>query len=150
MEHGGGAHTGADVGGAGGEVAEGGGEREFEFGFEGGVEFIGGLPCFDEVEAGLEGLEANVVLLVNHDGKAFVGVDDEAAPSVLGGMFSADEVFLDEELFIERGEGFHSDGNFRGAHGGKVGHGGLDLFEELEAIGFFEPTGEGEVFDVAS
>ena len=30
MEHGGGAHSCADVGGAGGQVAEGGGERKFE------------------------------------------------------------------------------------------------------------------------
>ncbi len=150
MEHGGGAHTGADVGGAGGEVAEGGGEREFEFGLEGSVEFIGSLPCFDEVKAGLEGLETNVVLFVDHDLESFVAVDHETAPSVFGGVFTADEVFLDEELFIEWGEGFHGDGNFSGAHGSKVGHSGLNLLEELEAIGFFEPTREGEVFDVTS
>ena len=33
MKHGGGAHPGADVGGAGGEVAEGGGEGVLEFFF---------------------------------------------------------------------------------------------------------------------
>ena len=102
------------------------------------------------MEAWLEGLEANVVLFVDHDREAFVAVNHEAAPSVFGGVFATDEVFLDEELFVEWGKGFHGDGNFRGAHGSEVGDGGLDLFEEFEAIGFFEPAREWKILNVAS
>ena len=102
------------------------------------------------MEAWLEGLEANVILFIDHDREAFVPVDHEAAPSVFGGVFAADEVFLDEELLIEGGKGVHSDGNFRGAHGSEVGDGGLDLFEKFEAIGFFEPAREGKILNVTS
>ena len=102
------------------------------------------------MKAWLEGLEANVVFLINHNRETFVAVDHEAAPSVFGGVFATDEVFLDEELFIKGGKGFHGDGNFRGAHGSEVGDGGLDLFEEFEAIGFFEPAREWKILNVAS
>ena len=67
MEHGGGAHTRADIRRAGSEVAEGGRKGEFEFVLEGCVEFVGGLPGFEKMEAGAEGLKADVVLLVDHD-----------------------------------------------------------------------------------
>ena len=148
MEHGRGAHTGANIRRAGGEVTEGGREGEFEFVFEGCIELVGGFPGFEKMESRAEGLKADMIFLVDHDREGFVAVHDEAAPSVLGGMFAADEVFFDEKLFVERGEGFHRDGNLGGAHGGEIGHGRLDCFEKLQAIGFFEPTREGEVFHI--
>jgi len=149
MEHGGGAHTGANIGRAGGKVAEGGREGEFEFVFEGCIELVGGFPSFEKMEARAEGLKADMIFLVDHDREGFVAVHDEAAPSVLGSVFAADEVFFDEKLFVERGERFHCDGNLGGAHGGKIGHGRLDRFQEFQAIGFFEPTGEREVLHIA-
>lgn len=149
MEHGGGTHSGADVGRAGGEVAEGWGEREFEFVLQGGVEFVGGLPSLEEMEARAEGLKADVVLLVDHDGEGFVPVHHQAAPGVFGGMFAADQVFFHEKLLVEGSERFHGNGDLGGTHRGEVGHGGLDRLEKFQAIGFLEPAREGEVFDIA-
>lgn len=131
MEHGGGAHAGADIGRAGGEVAEGGGERKFEFVFERGVKFVGGLPSLEQMKTGAKGLEADVILLIDHDGKGFVPVDDKATARVFGGVFTANEMFFDEELFIEGSESFHGHGDFGWAHRGELGHGGLNRFEEF-------------------
>ena len=58
-------------------------------------------------------------------------------------------MFFHEELFFEGTEGLHGDGNLGGPHGGEIGNGRLDGFEEFQAVGFLEPTGEGEVFHVA-
>ena len=150
VEHGGGAHAGSDIGGAGGEITEGGGKRELELIFEGGVQLIGRFPRFEKLEARAQGLQPNMILLIDHDGKGFVPIDDQAAAGIFGGMLSADEMFFDQELFIQRGEGFHGHGNFGGTHGGEVGHRGLDCFQEFQSIRLFEPTWKGKMFHIPS
>ena len=149
MKHGGSAHPGADVSRAGGEVAEGGGERKFEFVLESGIEFVSGFPCLEKVEAGAEGLEADMILLVDHHGEGFVPIDHQATSGVFRSVFATDKMFFHEELLIQRSECFHRDRYLRGTHRSEVSYGGLDGFEKFQAIGFFQPTRESEVFDVA-
>jgi len=131
MKHGGSAHSGADVGRAGGEVAERWGERKFEFVLKSGIELVGGFPCLEKVKARAEGLEADMVLLVDHDGKGFVPVDHQAASRVFGGVFPTDQVFFHEKLLVERSERFHGNRDFCRTHRGEVGHGGLDGFQKF-------------------
>ena len=95
VEHGGGAHAGSDISGAGGEVAEGGGKRELELILERGVQLVGRLPCFEKLKAGAQGLQSNMILLVDHDGEGFVPIHHQAAAGIFGGMFSADEMLFD-------------------------------------------------------
>ena len=55
---------------------------------------------------------------------------------------------LDEHLFFERRKGFQRLG-VRLLHLGQSFHGGLHKTHHLESLGFFGPTGEGFVADVA-
>ena len=102
MQHGGGSHSGADIGRAGGEVAKGGREGEFEFVLEGRVELVGRIPRFEKVEPWAEGLEANMILFIDHYGEGFVPIYNEATSGVFCGVLATDEVFFDQELFVER------------------------------------------------
>jgi len=149
MEHGRGAHSRTDVGGAGGEVTEGGGEGKFEFILQGGIEFVGCFPSFEQVEARAKGLEADMIFFIDHDGKGLVSIYHQATACIFGGMLATDEMFFDKELLIERGQSFHGDRNFGWAHAGEVGDGWLNRFEKFETVRFFEPSREGEIFDVS-
>ena len=131
VEHGGGAHPGADVGGAGGEIAEGRGEGELDLFLQSGVQLIGCVPRLLQMEAGAKGLQAKVILLVDHDGKGFIPVHHQAAAGVLGGVFPGDEMLFDKELFFQRPQGLHGHGHFGRSHHGQVAHGGLDGFKKL-------------------
>ena len=74
-------------------------------------------------------MEADMIFFVNHDGKGFVFIDHEATTGIFGGVFATDEMFFDEELFIDWGQSLHGNGNFGGAHTGKGGDGWLNRFE---------------------
>ena len=102
MQHGGGSHSGADVRRAGSKVAKGGREGEFEFVLEGCVEFVGCIPRFEKVETWAEGLEPNMILFIDHYRKGFVPIYNEATSGVFCGVLATDEVFFDQELFVER------------------------------------------------
>jgi len=121
VHHGGGAHAGADVGGAGGEVADLGREGEIEFFLQLGVEFIDGLEERLELQAGAERLDPQMVLLVDHDAERTVLADDEAAAGVLGRMFAADEVLLDEDLLFGGNGHVCARWTLRGVHTGEYG-----------------------------
>ena len=44
-----------------------------------------------------------MIFFIDHDGEGFVSIYDQAAACIFGGMFATDEMFFDEELFIEGG-----------------------------------------------
>ena len=102
MEHDAGAQAGADVGRAGGEIAEFLAEGIGDAFLELVVEAVGVLPGFVEGEAGADHLQAEVVLLVDHDADDFVGGEGDAARPLAVGQLAADELAFDEELAIER------------------------------------------------
>ena len=149
VHHGRGAHAGADVGRAGGEVADLGREGEVEFLLQLRVELVDGLEQRLELQAGAQRLDAEVVLLVDHDAERAVLADDEAAAGVLGGVLAADEVLLDEDLLFERREVLHRVVDDGVLHLGQLGHGGLDEGEHLLALGLLGPAGKGVMIEVA-
>ena len=102
VEHDAGAHPGADVGRAGGEVAELVVEGVGQAGFEGVVEPVDDLPGVVEGQPAAQDLQAQVVLLVDHDADRLAGVEGDAAGAVQDvGQFAADELALDQELAVE-------------------------------------------------
>ena len=63
------------------------------------------LPGLVEGEAAAHHLQAEVVLLVDHHADRFLGVERDAARAVEHGReFPADELPLDQELAVERGQ----------------------------------------------
>ncbi len=110
MQHHAHPQAGADVGGAGGEVAEARREGVIDAGLDAIVHLVDLTPCRPEREAGADDLDAEVVLLVDHDAQAFVGEGDGDAAGVLAAAVDeraalaellGDEVTLDEHHPLE-------------------------------------------------
>jgi hypothetical protein len=95
------ADAGADVCGAGGQVAEAIRKAEVDGRLDLIVEPIGGGVRVGELQAGADALEAEVVFLVDHDRGGFAGVKDQAAATGAVGVLLADEVPLDQEGTVE-------------------------------------------------
>jgi hypothetical protein len=148
MEHCADADAGTEISGAGGKVTDIRAEGVFELPFEGGIRLINGEPGLLELEAGAERLHAEMVLLIDHDAKGFVAIEDQAAAGILGGVFAANEMALDENLFVQRREIVH---RFRESalHFGQVLDGRTNQIEDTDALGFFCPTREGGIADVS-
>jgi len=66
VHHGRGAHTGAQVGRAGGEIAERRGERIVQFLLEFRVDRVDGIPGLLQLKAGPHHLNPQVILFVDH------------------------------------------------------------------------------------
>src|SRR5580692_10644952 len=101
MEHYAHADARADVRGARGEVAQLVAERVGDVFFDGVVEFVDGRPAFVEGQAAAEDLDAEVVLLVNHQADVLFISDADPTGAVRLGMFAADQLPLDEKLPVE-------------------------------------------------
>jgi hypothetical protein len=95
------AHAGAEIGRAGGEVAELGREGVVEVLLEGGVELVDRGPDFLELEAGAQDLDAEVVLLVDHDDAGLILADDQARAGLGMAELAADEVALHQDLLLQ-------------------------------------------------
>ena len=93
--------AGADVGRAGGQVAEPLVEGVIQALFQLVIEAIDLLPDFREREPGAHHLDAEVVLLVDHDRGDLVAADGDPARAFGVHQFPADELTLDEELAVE-------------------------------------------------
>ena len=104
VEHHADADAGADVGRAGGQVAELGAEGVGELFLELVVELVDRVPDFGEPEAREHELDAEMVFLVDHDGDVFQRADGDAARAVAGGQLAGDDLALDQELAVEGGE----------------------------------------------
>ena len=105
VEHHADADAGADVGRAGGQVAELRAEGVGELLLELVVELVDPLPDLVEREAREHDLDAEVVLLVDHDRDVFLRADGDAARAFAVGELAGDELALDEELAVERASG---------------------------------------------
>ena len=148
VEHGAGAHAGAEIGGAGGEVAETFVPGEADLFLQFGVQFVEGGMGGGEIEAGADALHAEVVLFIDHDGEGLLAVDDRGAAGGFGGLFAGDEVFLDEDLFadgVEVGEVL-GEAVLHAAEGFDAR---LEFLHDGGAVLLFGPAGEGGAFEVA-
>ena len=95
------AQAGADVRGAGGQIAE---LRVIGVGDllgEQRVDAVDLLPGGLQVEPAVHHLDAQMVLLVDHQADLLVAVDGHAAGALAFGMFAADQLPLDEELAVD-------------------------------------------------
>ena len=103
MEHDAHPHAGAHVGGAGGQVAEFGRKGVGELGLEQGVDIVHVFPCGIGLEARAQGLDADMVLLVDHDGAGLAAIERDAAVSLPGGELLRDEMALQQKEAVESG-----------------------------------------------
>ena len=147
VEHDRGAHAGAEVGGAGGEVAEAGAEGVGEFLFEFGIDLIDEGEGAAEVEAGADALDAEVVLLVDHDGDRLFAIHNDTTAGGAGGVFAADEVAFDKDLLADFGEidVFVAEPILHFREGFDDGS---DIGEEVDALLFLGEAREGVVPEV--
>jgi hypothetical protein len=91
----------AGVGGARGQEAELLGEGDRHPLDQRVVELLRAAEGAVELEAGLEHLHAQVVLLVEHDRDRLLGVDRDAARAAARRQFTADQVALDQHRELE-------------------------------------------------
>ena len=101
MQHHRGTHAGAEIRRAGGQVTEFRikGERQtaFQLAVHAVHEFIGTV----EVQTGADALNAEVILLIDHDGNALLTIHDDRAARRARRMLAADEMALHEHLFAD-------------------------------------------------
>ena len=102
------ANAGAQVGGAGGEIAAFFRVGKIEAMLELGVKLVDGGPGVADLQPRQQRLHAEVIFLVDHHADALVLTEHEAAAGVFRGVFAADEMSLDENLFVERGQLVHA------------------------------------------
>ena len=72
--------------------------------FEQIVDAVDLLPGFVERETAAHDLQAQMVLLVDHQADGFLRAEGDAARAVGGGQFAADELALDQKLTIRDGQ----------------------------------------------
>ena len=146
VEHDADADAGADVGGAGRQVAELGTVGVGELLFELVVEAIDSLPDVVEREPREHHLDAEMVLLVDHDRDVLLRSNRDAARTFAVGELARDELALDQELAVELGEGVD-------VEVGQLELAGLDGRSDVRLdLAFFSPAGavgKGEVGQVA-
>ena len=70
MQHGADADAGAEVGRAGGQVAEFGSEGVIELLLQVGIHLVNGRPGLPQLQAGAQGLHAQMIFLVDHHAEA--------------------------------------------------------------------------------
>ena len=100
MHHHGGPHARAQVGGAGGEVAQARVVCVRELGFQPGVYLGHGVPCLLELDAGEDVLQAQVVLLIEQDAGILVAGNEHGAAFRTCGQLPRDEVALHQQLLL--------------------------------------------------
>ena len=142
------ANAGAQVGGAGSEVAAFFRVGKIKSVLEVSVKLVDGVPCVFDLQSGKQRLHAEVILFVDHHADILVLTKHEAAAGVFRGVFAADEMSFDENLFVERGQLIHA-GVEAVLHRLDLQHVVADVLEGLDAHRFFCPAGEWGVGEVS-
>ena len=141
MQHRTDTNSGAKVRGAGGQVAASLAEGVVEVGLQRGVELVDRHPSFVHLQSRQQGLHAQVILLVDHYAQRLVAAEHHAAAGCLGGVLPADEMALDEQLLVQRGQLLHA-GVKAVPHRGHFYHVVADELEGFYSNRFFCPTRE--------
>jgi len=113
-----------------------------------GIQLVNGLPAGLQLEAGPQGLDAQVILLVDHHAEGFLAVQHEAAARALGGVLAADQMPLHEDLLVKGGEVVHRRREVR-VHLRQGFHGRLDRLQQAEPVRLLRPGGERQLAEVA-
>ena len=147
VHHGRGAEAGADIGRARREVTEFRMERVGHAILEEEVGFVVDLVGLAQLQPRQQRLHAQVILLVDHDAELLVAADHHRAARAFRGVLAADEVAFDEDLFLQRREigERRVESRFHRGNGRDVV---ADFAENLHALGFLGPTGEGALFQI--
>ena len=124
VQHGRGAHAGANIRGAGGEITEVGIKSEIQRGLELAIHAVDHVEDIAKLEPAADRLHAEVVLLVDHDAEGLAGIRHHRAADGFGSVLAADEVTLDKDLFFQWRKGFQRLG-IGLLHLGQSFHGGL-------------------------
>ena len=147
MHHRRGAHGRAEIGRTGGEVPQGRRERVVEVILQGGIQLSDRVPSLLQLEPGTEHLNPQVVLFVDHHRKSLVLADHDARATFRAAEFAADQVALDEDLFLEVAELAHRDIE-RTLHRRGRGDGLATNPENLLALGGFGPAGKSRAREI--
>src|SRR5262245_46058917 len=100
MEHGRGSHASADVSWTGCQVTKASVIGEIEFRFEGTVNFIDELEGTLQLQTGTYRLHPQMVFFVDHDAQGLPPIHDNGTSHTLRRMFTANEMPLDQYLFL--------------------------------------------------
>ena len=104
MKHRGSAHPGADVRRTRRQVTELRVVGEIEFRFERAVHFVDELEGALQLQTRPDRLHPQMIFFVHHDAQGLAAIHDDGAADAFRGVLAADEVALDEDLFLERGK----------------------------------------------
>ena len=142
------AHSGADVGRAGGQVSEGLVVSVGDLLFDQVVDPVDSIPGRFEVEPALHHLDPQVILFVDHQAEFLVAADGHRTRAAGLGQLAADQLPLDKELAVDRGKLFNIDVE-QVVLIGKTGNRGLQLGLNPAAILRGSPADERVVGEVA-
>ena len=144
------AHTDAraEVGRAGSQVTEVGREGVIEPFLERGVHLVNRQPGGAELQARPQRLHAQMVFLVDHHAERFLFVQHQPAADIFGGVLAADQMALDQNLLVHRGQVVHRLGE-RAVHLRQAFHRWPDHLQGLDAIGLLGPAGKRKCLEVA-
>jgi hypothetical protein len=149
VQHDAGPHPGADVRRARGQVPELGVERVRQPLLQRVVEPVDVAPRLVEGEPAAEHLQAEVVLLVDHDAGRLGRVERHPARALQPGrQLAADELPLDQELAVERGQR-RNVGVLQPVPGVGLGDRLLRPGDHLRLVGRGGPGGERQLGQVA-
>ena len=109
VEHYGNSYTRSQIGRAGSKVSISRAKGEIDLLFNHIVDFIYLFGALRELAAGLEHLQAQMVLLVNHSGEKFSLYHNDASRAFAEGMMAANEMAFDKEMSAESGGLVHAD-----------------------------------------
>ena len=94
--------AGADVRGTGGQIAQALIESVRDFLLHEVIDPVDLLPAVIQSKSAVNDLDAQVVLLVDHQADLLLGIDGHATGALAVGVLAADELPLDEELAVDR------------------------------------------------
>ncbi len=139
MQHRAHADAGAEIRRTRGQITEFVVEGEIQFFLQRGIQLVHRLPRLARLETGPQRLHPQMILLVDHHRESFRAVHDQPAADIFRGVFAADEMALDEQLLVQRGQIVHRLGEGIG-HFRQRDHCGQNRFQHFHALRFFGPT----------
>ena len=104
MQHGADADAGAEIGRAGGQITQVRAESVIEFALQFGIHLVDGHPGLPSCRPGRSACMrrwSSSLIITQSDSSL---VEDQAAAGAFGGVLAADEMPLDQNLFVQRGQ----------------------------------------------
>ena len=149
MQHRADANAGAEIRRAGGQITQLVVESVIQLLLQAAESTWSMAPqAWRSCKPGPQRLHPQVILFVDHHAEGFLAVQHQAAADAFGGVFAADEMALDQNLLVQRGQIVHRLGerilHFRQAFDRRA-----NRFQDFDALGLFRPAGKRGVPHVA-